>query len=211
MVDDEPSEDANFGGHLEFSSYIEDAKVGDKIEINGKTGRTETIFFNTLSIPYYHDPTFGSVSVDLILKEAGLRRRVPEPFMPREISFFKGRKVTTTIKRVEELRASGKRLLTHILHDKGPGESVSHEVRILLEESAPWLKHRLLMPLTDQEQREEHAAKDTSDSGRALATTNTTGSTRASGRYVFFRWSRILFCAGRSVSACVHACRCLVP
>jgi serine/threonine protein kinase len=83
LVHDEPSLDPNFGGYTSFDGYIEDSRVGDAIEIEGKFGNTVSLFNSIVSIPYYHRKEFTEVSIQAILKAGGFdtNETIPRSFV----------------------------------------------------------------------------------------------------------------------------------
>lgn len=76
LVHDEPSPEPTYGGHIDFQQYIEDARAGDEIIIDGSKGNSASLFDNIVSIPYIHRAEFASVSLNLILQAGGFKNEV---------------------------------------------------------------------------------------------------------------------------------------
>ena len=124
LVNDEPSNEKGYGGHASFADYFGDAAKGDGLLIDNAKGKTSKIF-DTVAIPHYSDPTFCSVTVDMILETAGIPRTVrdeAEGHLPRFEAYAN----------VADERT------VWILHGKGgPRKSVAQELKQTLGNRVP--------------------------------------------------------------------------
>ena len=124
LVNDEPSDKKGYGGYPSFGDYFGDASKGDGLLIDNAKGKTSRIF-DTVAIPHYSDPTFASVTVDMILEATGIPRTVRD-------------EAEGQLPRFEAYANVADERTVWILHGKGgPRTSVAQELKQTLGYRAP--------------------------------------------------------------------------